>query len=287
MLASSFFIRQLLAAARRPFERAPERAQGWPSFFDNTDGIGSVKRVLFYKDKKTGVMLPYKGYAAPVQPKTKVGIEAHITAVPFGTTKSARAFWKKLILAGTLGDDIIGHYAVGFDPAQSDYLDKVAERMALHQRFWEVPYHWIALLNGDVLHNNQITRYTFHGNGGNGPLVGVSLEGNFPGLEKNRTKKHNGYDAHTIETGRAALRLGTTDSRSKGAPIAALYAHRQYDDGRIGDPGEGFWKEIGIPISQELGLERRVAFRHGTGTPICREWDELGPVDYRGKKLAA
>ncbi len=284
---NSFWLRQLAALARAPFEQKPERAVAWPDYFDNTTGIGPVERTLFYKDKRSGIWLPYKGRAKPVPVENKIGVEAHITAVAYGTTRKARAFWKQQIVDGLIPDDVVQHYAQGFDLGASDYLDRVAERMALHQRFWKVPYHWVALLNGDVLFNNPISRYTHHGNGGNGPLIGVSLEGNYPGLEKNRKKKHNGYDEHTIETSRATTRLAVVDGRNLGAPVEALFAHRQYSDGRLGDPGEGWWKEIGIPISQELHLERRVRFHHGSGNEICREWDDLGLVDYRGRKLAA
>ena len=283
-LAQNLWVRHLVSWARlATVETEPERAQGWPDFFDNTEGIGPVKRTLFYKDKRSGILLPFKGYAKPVPAEKKIGVEAHITAVPFGTTKSARAFWRKQIEQGLIPEPVVQLYAVGFDPGQPDWTERTAERMALHQRFWEVPYHYIALLNGDVLKNNQGSRYTFHGNGGNLPLVGVSLEGNYPGLEKNRKPKHNGYDEHTILTGRASVRLAVLDNRDQGSPIEALFAHRQYSKGRIGDPGEGWWREIGIPISQELHLERRVAFTHGSGRQVCREWDHTGQVDYFGR----
>lgn len=286
-MLTTLWIRQLVAALRlATVETAPEPAQGWPDYFDNTEGIGPIQRTLFYKDKRSGILLPFKGRAKPVPVEKKIGVEAHITAIAFGTTKKARAFWRKQIEEGLLPDEVIQLFAVGFDPKQPDWTERVAERMALHQRFWKVPYHYVGLLNGDVLHNNQISRYTFHGNGGNLPLVGVSLEGNYPGLEKNRKPKHNGYDEHTILTGRAALRLATMESRDAGAPIEALFAHRQYSKNRIGDPGEGWWKEIGIPVSQELHLERRVRFTHGTGREVCREWDELGEVDYFGRRAA-
>jgi hypothetical protein len=168
---NSFWIRRLIALARSTVEKAPEQAQGWPEFFDNTEGIGGIQRTLFYKDKRSGIMLPYKGTPKPVDVTRKIGVEAHITAVAFGTTKRARAFWKQQLLSGVIPDDVISFYGEGFDLSEPGYLDLVAERMALHQRFWKVPYHFIGLLNGDLLYNNQITRYTYHGNGGNGPLV--------------------------------------------------------------------------------------------------------------------
>jgi hypothetical protein len=253
----------------------PDRASEWPDHFDNTQGIGEVQRTLFYKDKRTGIMLPFKGRAKPVEPDTKIGIEAHITAVAYGTTRRARKFWEKAI-----GDGLVPDWERwGATHAEA------AQRMALHQRFWKVPYHWVSLLNGDVLHNNNITRYTYAGNGGNGPLVQVSLEGNYPGLEKNRKAKHNGYDEHTILTGRAGVRLSVTNSRALGAPIELLYAHRQYSDGRLGDPGEGWWKEIGIPMCEELKMQRRASMRFGSGNEIPNEWDPTGLVDYRGRRI--
>lgn len=285
------WFRQFLAASLQlvGVEQLPDRAAAWPDYFDNTEGIGDVRRPNFYK-YSSAHMLPYKGRPQPVDVSKKIGIEAHITAVAFGTSRRRRKFWEGQIRRyDTRGERQEWLFAFGLSRSNHPWTDAdieaAATRMALHERFWRVPYHYVALLNGDVLYNNPITRYTYHGNGGNGPLVGVSLEGNFPGLEKNRKKKHNGYDEHTILTGRAALKLATEQSREEGAPIETLYAHRQYSASRLGDPGEGWWKEIGIPMSKELGLERRVAFKHGTGNPICQEWDPLGIVDYRGRPV--
>lgn len=287
ILNNPFWLRQFVALARSAIEKKPEQAAAWPEFFDNTNGIGTVTRSLFHKDKRSGILLPFEGRAAPVPVEEKIGIEAHITAVAFGTTKKSRKFWTDLItkqvqgISNELPGEIIEIYRAGYDG--DDWIQKTAERMALHQRFWKVPYHWVGLLIGDVLFNNDITRYTFHGSGGNRKLVGVSAEGNFPGLEKNRKKKHNEWDEHTIETNRSAIRLATLKSREQGAPIQYLYAHRQYSKGRIGDPGSGWWKEVGIPMCEELHLERRVREKYDGGYEICREWDPDGRVNYFGK----
>ena len=252
-------------------EELPPRATQWPGFFDNTDGIGPVKRELFYKHS-SGVMLPFKGRPSPVDVSRKIGVEAHITAAAFGVSKNSKAFWKKLITTGDVPEEEWRRFG--------DDVDEAVLRMGLHQRFWKVPYHWVALLNGDVLHNNDITRYTYHGNDGNGPLIGLSLEGNFPGLEKNRKPKHNGYDEFTIDTARAAMRLSVEDSRGKGAPVEILRAHRQYSPGRRGDPGEGWWKEIGLPMAKELHLTIDTRFKDGTGRTIPTQWDPNGFGDY-------
>lgn len=276
-----FWFREALAWVRRIGERAPARATAWPAFFDNTDGIGPVKRTLFYKSA-SGVLLPFKGRPEPVDPAKKIGIEAHITAVRFGTTSAARKFWLKQIQEEVIPIEVARMYG---REALTAIPTVAAERMALHQRFWKAPYHFVALLNGDVLFNNDITRYTFAGNGGNGPLVQVSLEGFYPGLERNRKPKHDKLDDFVIETGRAALRLAVNRSNAEGARIGLLYAHRQYSDGRIADPGEAWWREIGIPVAADLGLERRPTFKVGTGLEICREWDPEGRVDYFGRPV--
>ena len=280
----SFWYRQLVAAARASIEKKPEVAQKWPDFFDNTDGIGHVKRPLFYKDKRSGIMLPYKGRAKPVPVQQKTGIEVHITAVAYGTTRRARAFWSNLILTEDLDDAVIELFSgVKKEAMTADDVAQAAERMALHQRFWKAEYHYIALLNGDCLYNNDISRYTFHGSGGNSKLSGVSGEGNFHGLEKKRKKKHNGWVEHEIVTNRGLMRLAVLRSREEGAPVERLYAHRQYSGGRLADPGEGYWKEIGIPMAKELNLDRRIFEKYSKGNEICREWDEEGRVNYWGK----
>jgi hypothetical protein len=278
-MLGSFAVRQLVAWLKivSGVEQLPEREVEWPAYFDNRDGIGIVQRELFYKSR-SGVLLPFKGDATPIPVTSKVGLEAHITATAYGTTKKARAFWAGLITSGEISPELAAKFGAT--------VEAQAQRMALHARFWTVPYHWIALLNGDVLRNNDITRRTYHGNGGNGPLIGVSLEGDYPGLEKNRKAKHHKYDEHTILTGRAAVRLAVTHSRDLGAPVEWLFAHRQYDAGRIGDPGEFWWKEIGIPMAVELGLKIDFEFKHSDGAKICREWDDRGLVDYRGKPVA-
>ncbi len=285
-----FWFRQFISWSLKSagIERLPERATVWPDYFDNTEGIGEVKRALFYKDKRTGLMLPFKGRGRPADVSTKIGVEAHITAVSYGTRKRARKFWLRAIEDELIPEVLLKKYqqeALEREGGPDEGYKLVAERMALHQRFWKVPYHYVALLNGDILFNNQISRYTYHGNGGNGPLVGISLEGNFPGLTKNRKKKHDVMDGFVIETSRAAIRLAVGKSREEGAPIEILAAHRQYSDGRLGDPGEEWWKEVGIPMKKELSLEVHYSFRHGSGNKICREWDPEGLVDYRGRAI--
>lgn len=282
LLLQAFWARRWIASiARATIESLPQQTEERPEYFDNTGGIGTVRRPAFYKDKRSGKMLTFEGRAQELSPEDKLGVEAHITAVAFGTTKNARKLWKNKIESGELSSLVLEPYRLGMEGD----VERIAERLALHQRFWKVPYHWVGLLNGDILHNNLITRYTHHGDSGNRRLIGVAAEADMPGLEKDRKKKHHDLSERFIETNRATLRLAVMKARHEGAPICRLYAHRQYSPKRVGDPGEGWWKEIGIPIAKELHLDRMTSFADGKGLEICREWDELGRVDYRGKRL--
>ena len=98
----------------------------------------------------------------------------HITAVEFGTSSRQRRRWAERISAGEIADGVVDRYRQG---VADD--DAVAERMALHERFWPVTYHWVALRNGDVLFNNAAERYTYHGNRSNRFALGISIEADF------------------------------------------------------------------------------------------------------------
>ncbi|MCH9637759.1 MAG: hypothetical protein K0U16_07430 [Gammaproteobacteria bacterium] len=279
-MVNAFWLRRFLAMmaqAGQIIEQLPEPAANHPEYFDNRRGIGPVERKLFYKHR-SGILLPFKGSPKEIPIEKRIGVCAHITAIAFGTTARKRKFWRKLIEDGTIDDVTWKLY--GETP------EAAAERMALHARFWVVPYHWVGLLNGDVLFNNDFTRYTYHGNGANPFHIGVAAEANLPGLEKNRTKRYHEMTEQRILTWRAALRLAVVKGREAGAPIEELTHHRRYSKGRIGDPGEGWWKEVGIPIAAELDLvivfDNRNLFG---GYDLCQEWDERGLVDYRGRPV--
>jgi hypothetical protein len=176
-------------------------------------------------------------------------IVLHQTAVKFGTTKRNR--------------------------------DKYGERLALHRRFYKVPYHCVALLNGDVLWNNEIDRYTYHGNSSNARSLGVAVEGSFPGLESKRKPKHHAIDDFLIATARAAVKLMLLKAEEAGANVTHIQAHRNYSSGRVGDPGERLWREValraGLVVDGELAA--------GGGRPIPTEWQAGALYDYRGRRL--
>jgi len=144
------------------------------------------------------------------------------------------------------------------------------------------------LLNGDVLYNNPFNRYTWHGNGSNLKGIGFVVEGHFSPLLPKTKSKYRDLTEHNIETARAAFRLAVLTSREAGAPLEWVTAHRCYSSGRIGDPGEAIWKEVVIPMANELDLKVDYTFAawKAGGRPIPIEWDERALYAYgeRSKK---
>jgi hypothetical protein len=92
-----------------------------------------------------------------------------------------------------------------------------------------------------------------------------------------------------IAAGRAALRWMVEEGRRQGMPIQFIYAHRQSNGNKPGDPGEGLWRalvlEYAVPV---LGLKTQpartwkgVGKKTPDGRPIPKEWDENGVGSYR------
>lgn len=105
-------------------------------------------------------------------------------------------------------------------------------RVALHNRFRKVPYHVIALRNGDVLVNNRVDAYTYHGNRSNSFSLGVAVDGKWPGDEWTdaiESTLHTALDA--------ALHIATM-ARTK---IQWITPHGTWSRARRMDPGLQIW----------------------------------------------
>ncbi len=303
---NGFLLRQLISALRlATVESLPEREEEFPQpsieeiapdiadaaqapvapgFFDNHDGYGF--REPFYKPRGSRVKVNFKGSAKPADPAEKIGICVHQTAVEFGTTKQARARWANRIRQGMLPDDIIAKFGC-LDVSDQDQVAKAAQRMALHERFWKVPYHFVSLLNGDVLFNNKLSSYTYHVGGANGPLYGWALEGTFPIVEAKRKAKHSKFDEFVIETGRQGLRLAVLKGREANPNnFSLVLPHRAYTKGRRADTGEEIWKEIVLPVAKELDLTPDYEAKYSNGLWIPKAWDDEAHYDLKGKLVA-
>lgn len=261
-------------------ESDPTGTDGGDGFFDNCTEAGIARwRTDFYRARDRS-MLPFKGLPTPLAIETKTHVCMHITACHFGTARYQRREWERRLDAGDIPAEVTDAYGLA-DLGR----DAVAERMALHARFWTVAYHWVGLRNGDVLYNNQPTRYTYHGNGANREAIGVSLEAVLPGREADRGGRHDDVDATFIANGQRLLRLAVSETRAAGAPLTHLTAHRCYSPDRRGDPGEAVWREIVMPLADELGLEVDYDLARDGGRPIPTDWDDAATHDWAGRAV--
>ncbi len=199
-----------------------------------------------------------KGKKWPRKPEKITTIVLHQTGVKFGTTKRNR--------------------------------EKYGERKALHMRFYNVACHLAALMNGDVLLVNGLRRYVYHGNSSNRFSIGIEIEGLYAGVEGNPKtvwgkKEPNVITDRLILAARRSVQYAVEEGRKLGCPIEYIQAHRNYASSRISDPGSELWSNVAIWAVAELGLkiDYDVARKGGRAIPV--EWDRLGKVDYRGKKL--
>lgn len=267
---------------RRVVESDPDPGAGaGDEWFDNCTDAGIARwRPDFFTPRGSRAKLPYKGVATPVPIESKTHVCMHITACHFGTAGYQRRVWERRLDAGEVPADLTEEYDLG-----TLGRDGVAERMALHARLWSVAYHWVAMRNGDILYNNQPTRYTYHGNGANRPAIGVSLEAVLPARESERRARHDDLSETFVANGQRLLRIAVTQTRAAGAPLTHLTAHRCYSPQRRGDPGEGVWREIVVPVAAELGLEVDYAFSEGGGRPIPTDWDDSATHDWAGRSV--
>jgi len=269
-----------------------EEVEALPAHFDNVTGYLATKyRKNFYKHS-SGKMLPFKGRPKPVAIETRTHIGCHITAVEFGVSSRRVSFWKKEILSEQIPIDVVDLYThskngiTSLDDLLEADIEEAASRMALHERFWKVPYHVVGLVNGDVLLNNLLTSYTYHGNGLNDEAIGLSAEANLPGLISGQKSKHTKVTEHWIETQRHAFKVGYERAMTMGAPLVGVRCHRQSSDSRTGDPGEAYYRYVATPMSEKYKLKLDVFFSDKRGgKEICIEWDEKGRVNYHGKKF--
>lgn len=202
----------------------------------------------------------------------------HQMAVEFGVSKNAVRRWVKFLEKNP--EALVGELA-SYDMGD---VEATARRIALHERFWNgVPYHVISLLNGDIAINQRFDWRTWHGNGGNSGL-GWSQEGLFPYSAAKRRSKHTKLDSHVIETGQASFRLAVLKARELGCPIRYVQPHRCYSNGRFGDTGEEIWREILLPLFDELELIADYELKLG-GRPIPRDWDDAALYDARGRRI--
>lgn len=162
--------------------------------------------------------------------------------------------------------------------------------LAFARRSQKVACH-VTVAPGVFCATNPLDWYMNHGNRLNRPTVGMEVSGLFSGLlddpdtppreDLMTTWKGEPMEItnELIDAGRAALRWIVVEGRAAGMPIKNIYAHRQSNGKKPGDPGEGLWRvlvtEYAVPV---LGLRPVYDYTIGSGRPIPKEWDEENGV---------
>jgi hypothetical protein len=228
-----------------------------PAYVDNTR---APRDLGAFKKRRPG----------SVDPRHKTTICVHNTGVKFGTSSASRKAWHaKAILKGFEGEVAV----------------QWAAAMALFERFWDAPYHYVGLSCGYVLRNNPWNWHTFHGGIANRSSIGWALEGLYPAYARTRSDKHTAMSDTVIQTGQNSLRLAVLEARGNGCPIRFVQPHRCYSKKRLADPGEEVWKQVVLPVARELDLYPDYHLHDGDGLPIPQSWDPDAKFTDSGKPM--
>lgn len=164
---------------------------------------------------------------------------------------------------------------------------KLGDRPA---RYDNVACHLAVTPNGTIVYVNDVLAHVWHAHGGNSFTIGIEIDGRFEGVEGNirtlwgHTKgvTPTPFRSVQVEAARRAVQLAVEYARAAGCEVTKLYAHRQFSNQRVSDPGSAIWSRVGVWAREELGLVTPLSYTKDTGKPIPVEWDPMGTTRYRG-----
>jgi hypothetical protein len=145
--------------------------------------------------------------------------------------------------------------------------------------------HFGVMRSGDVVWCHDLDKLVAHGNGWNSGTVGVELDGLYAGIQGDRStiwddpstasrEKAHMLTAEMIVEAKMLIRWICSEVAAQGGQIRALVAHRQSSKNRRNDPGSAIWKNIALPLHEELGLsDGGIGFTLGEGQAIPEAWD--------------
>jgi hypothetical protein len=166
-------------------------------------------------------------------------------------------------------------------------------------RLLNVPVHGATLKDGKIVLLHDPTAYMWHAHSLNKYDLGIEVSCRAAGIEGNeltswmsKREKEKGLKPVDICVEATDIQLEATKEliryyvnlvKENGGEIKYLHAHRQGHKSRVSDPGSRIWKNVAIPIMDELGLKcGPIGWKVGSGTPIPEAWDEANGkgVDY-------
>ena len=151
------------------------------------------------------------------------------------------------------------------------------KELAEHRRALNVAAHVTAFSTGKAVVANPLLWYVYNANEFNKRILGLEIEGSYPGLLKSATKSSSSFDGEIVEAAKAGLAYLVTEGRKLGMPIKWIWAHRQSSVDRRADPGEEIWRKLvlayAVPV---LGLQTDPHYTIGDGRPVPKDWDPEG-----------
>ncbi|MEO7895897.1 MAG: hypothetical protein ABIR65_01240 [Pseudolysinimonas sp.] len=144
--------------------------------------------------------------------------------------------------------------------------------------------HRVIYPDGRTFLLHALNKRIVHGHGGNARCIGYEIDGNLHGVEgRPNTLWRGGGRAAVlgelqIEAVKAQARRDVAEVLAHGGKVQFALVHRQASRDRRGDPGSAIYKQIVLPLMDELGLEDGGpgwVFADGNGgAPVPGEWDE-------------
>lgn len=135
---------------------------------------------------------------------------------------------------------------------------------------------------------HDFDRRVVHGNGLNTQCIGIECDGLYHGVEGRPSTLWDDKSTAAVEsatpwsdlqadTCRRVIRWCSQRVAARGGKLHAILPHRVAHANRQNDPGERWWKEVGIPMRDELGLtDGGPGFKLEDGRggrAIPEEWD--------------
>ena len=145
------------------------------------------------------------------------------------------------------------------------------------ERFNKLDAHFAVLREHatPIVQVQEITAYMSHANLLNRLTVGIEMNGHWPGRVKTYDPKVHtakGPSEKQVENTKKLIQFICSEVAANGGKITNVYAHRQSNNTRQGDPGEAAWKALS-PWCIAQGLsDGGPNYTVGDGNPIPVDW---------------
>lgn len=144
-----------------------------------------------------------------------------------------------------------------------------------------IPAHICVLIGGIVVIHSPLAAYLHHGNEFNSDTFGIEVEGLYAGVKGNKRYTWKPEETILLDEDTANGVRFAIDLLQLNAPnLKTLYAHRQSNGDKTGDPGSELWK-VASEHALKYGIRTDIHHTRGDGRGIPMQWDPESPYPYR------